>query len=246
MNIFKSLLISLVLAASSAAAQNIERGKSLFSACERCHQIGENATSAIGPPLNQIFSKSVGVDPRFAYSIGFQMAQAKGMTWSKETLNEFLEAPFEVIPSNSMNFRGFSEAVDRRDVIEYLWQFRDTQSPQLVAPSEEAEGANSTTPVVITLAEPDPVPSEELLDKDGDVALGQYLASACLTCHQADNSNQGLASIYDWPRESFISAMMGYRAKTRTNQVMQIQASSLSDEEILALADYFSIALTIK
>jgi cytochrome c553 len=73
----------------------------------------------------------------------------------------------------------------------------------------------------------------------GDRALGQYLSSECVTCHQLSGRFDGIPPIVGWPEESFIEIMNEYKNKKRTHAVMQTIAGRLSPEEISALAAYF-------
>ncbi len=73
----------------------------------------------------------------------------------------------------------------------------------------------------------------------GDRALGEYLSSECVTCHQLSGRYQGIPPIVGWPEASFVEIMDEYRAKRRDNPVMQTIAGKFSKEEIAALAAYF-------
>lgn len=73
----------------------------------------------------------------------------------------------------------------------------------------------------------------------GDRALGEYLSSECVTCHQLTGTHKGIPPIIGWPDESFISIMTAYKMRARDNPVMQNIATKLSDEDIAALAAYF-------
>jgi cytochrome c553 len=73
----------------------------------------------------------------------------------------------------------------------------------------------------------------------GDRALGEYLSSECVTCHQLSGHYQGIPPIVGWPEDSFIQIMDEYRSKRRSNPVMQTIAGKFSNEEIAALAAYF-------
>lgn len=73
----------------------------------------------------------------------------------------------------------------------------------------------------------------------GDRALGQYLSSECVTCHQLTGRFDGIPPIVGWPEESFVQIMNEYRDAKRKHPVMQTIAKRLSPEEILALAAYF-------
>ena len=73
----------------------------------------------------------------------------------------------------------------------------------------------------------------------GDRALGEYLSSECVTCHQLSGRYQGIPPIIGWPEASFVEIMNEYRDKRRTNPVMQTIAGKFSSDEVAALAAYF-------
>jgi cytochrome c553 len=79
----------------------------------------------------------------------------------------------------------------------------------------------------------------ELTTAAGDRALGEYLSSECVTCHQLSGKYEGIPPIVGWPEDSFIEIMNEYRSKHRSNPVMQTVAGRFSGEEIAALAAYF-------
>ena len=87
--------------------------------------------------------------------------------------------------------------------------------------------------------EPEFVVSPEILAIEGDVEYGEYLASECTTCHQANGGNDGIPGIVGWPTDAFVTAMHAYREKHRDNPVMQMVTGRLADDEIAALAAYF-------
>ncbi len=74
---------------------------------------------------------------------------------------------------------------------------------------------------------------------DGDPEYGQYLSSECVTCHQAAVTGT-IPSIHGMQADGFITMMKLYRSKQLENRTMQTVAGRLSDEDIAALAAYFS------
>ena len=74
---------------------------------------------------------------------------------------------------------------------------------------------------------------------EGDKALGEYLSSECVACHQITGRHQGIPPIVGWPSATFIAIIGEYRAKKRDSPTMQTIAVRLSDEEVAALAAYF-------
>lgn len=103
--------------------------------------------------------------------------------------------------------------------------------------SSTGAGPATTSPAVT-----DPKVAPEILALTGDRAYGEYLASDCTACHQADGSDKGIPSITGWPQEIFVIVMHAYKNKDRAHPVMQMMAGRLSNEEIAALAAYFEDA----
>ncbi len=73
-----------------------------------------------------------------------------------------------------------------------------------------------------------------------DMELGRYLATECMTCHQSGTATSSVPNIFGLTETRVTEVMKAYRDKTRPNPVMQSVASRLTDEEIAALAYYFS------
>jgi cytochrome c553 len=74
----------------------------------------------------------------------------------------------------------------------------------------------------------------------GDKALGEYLSGECVTCHQSSGKMNGIPPIVGYPAEAIIEFMSEYKSKKRPNLVMQNIAAKFNDDEIAALAVYFS------
>ena len=79
-----------------------------------------------------------------------------------------------------------------------------------------------------------------ILEIEGDLAYGEYLASDCQTCHRSDNKNEGIPGINGREITEIVYALHEYKNKYRANEVMQMMAGGLGDEEIAALASYFA------
>ncbi|MGL4727515.1 MAG: c-type cytochrome [Bosea sp. (in: a-proteobacteria)] len=79
------------------------------------------------------------------------------------------------------------------------------------------------------------------LAQAGDKAYGEYLASECAGCHRPTGPQVGgVRVIHGMDQEPFIKALKEYRDKTRANNVMQNVAGKLQDDDISALAAYYS------
>lgn len=71
------------------------------------------------------------------------------------------------------------------------------------------------------------------------VAYGRHLAGECTSCHRIDGVDNGIPSLAGWSQDTFLMTLKFYRDGSRTNPVMVSVASSLSDEQMRALAAYF-------
>jgi cytochrome c len=224
------LAFAMILATSAALAEEIgdaERGAKLFSQqCKACHQIGEGAVNRVGPHLNGVFGRKAGVIDGFNYSKSMARMGADGLTWTLETLDAYLENPKALVSGTRMNYRGMKDPEARAALMAFLREWSD--KPQNIPEAEP------------TAVKTDPDLSPEILAIEGDPDYGEYLASECQTCHQADGSDQGIPSVTGWPAEDFVVAMHAYKQKLRPHPVMQMMAGRLNEEEIAALAAYFA------
>jgi cytochrome c len=79
------------------------------------------------------------------------------------------------------------------------------------------------------------------LAQKGDVEFGRYLATECLTCHRSATAGSAIPNIFGMAEPRFRVLIKAYRDKQLPNQVMQSVAGRLKDDEIDALAHYFSV-----
>lgn len=205
---------------------DIEAGERLYRQCKSCHQVGSNAVNRIGPHLNGVFGRKAGSHEDFRYSPALRNAGEDGLEWHADTLDAFIENPRAVVRGTRMSFRGISDPTDRQNLIAFLRTFSDD-------PANIPEADPSATAAEIEL-------SPEILAIKGDPAYGEYLSGDCTTCHQTSGGDDGIPSIVLWPVDDFVAAMHAYKSKIRSNQVMQMMAGRLNDEEIAALAAYFA------
>lgn len=75
-----------------------------------------------------------------------------------------------------------------------------------------------------------------------DVELGRYLSTECMTCHGASKTDSTIPDIFGKPERLVDEKLRAYRDKRLSNEVMQVVASRLKDDEIAALAAYFRTA----
>jgi cytochrome c len=75
---------------------------------------------------------------------------------------------------------------------------------------------------------------------DQKVAYGEYLSGECVTCHRLSGEVNGIPSIIGWSPDQFLAVMHAYKFKARDNVTMQTIAARLTEDEIAALAAFFS------
>lgn len=93
-----------------------EQGRRVFARCRSCHVL-EEGVNRVGPSLYGIFGREAGSVEGFRYS---EANQTSGITWTHETMFEYLENPREYIPGTIMAFPGLRDEQDRADVIAYI------------------------------------------------------------------------------------------------------------------------------
>jgi cytochrome c len=215
-----------VLWAVDAAAED---GARLFKNCATCHEIGAGAKHKVGPHLDGLFGRQAGSLSDFKYSDGMRKAGQDGLVWDAAALAEFLEKPRDFVKGNRMSFRGMADADDRARLIGWLessTQQKPADDPASFHGSTGDGEVRSFTDIVLQL--------------EGDPEYGEYLAGECVTCHQATGHADGIPSIVGLPKDYFIRSLFEYRTNVRSNEVMKLRVANLANDEIAALAAYFS------
>ena len=211
--------------AQAEALGDAEAGREVFAYCAGCHQVGKGAIDGIGPHLNGIFGREAGAHEGFAYSESMQRAGIDGLTWTITTLDAYIANPRALVSKTRMSFDGVEDSQERADLMAYLRIYSDNPADIPEAEPTARATDHDLDPAILALK--------------GDPEYGEYLATECLTCHQADGSAEGIPSITLWPEEDFVIAMHAYKSKLRPHPVMQMMAGRLNNEEIAALAAYF-------
>jgi cytochrome c len=108
-------ITTVLLATTSAQAQDAAAGGMAFQQCAECHSPGESDGN--GPGLKGIVDRRAGSKPGFVYSPA--LAKAK-ITWDAAALDKFLADPRAVVPGTTMAYGGDDDAKERADLIAYL------------------------------------------------------------------------------------------------------------------------------
>jgi len=111
------VVVALAFAAGGAhAAGDAARGEKLFGDCRACHAV-ERGPSGVGPSLFGVFDRKAGSLDDFRYSPAMKRS---GITWTPETINNYVADPQKMIPANRMPYAGMANDKDRADLIMYM------------------------------------------------------------------------------------------------------------------------------
>lgn len=99
------------------ATANVDRGAKIFKKCASCHNVAKGEGAKVGPNLFGVIGRAKGGAAGFTYS---EAMKAKGGSWDKESINQFITKPKDYIPGTKMAFPGLKKPQDRADVILFL------------------------------------------------------------------------------------------------------------------------------
>ena len=108
---------TLVLWSSVGLAQgDPAAGEKVFNKCKACH-VADEAQNRVGPHLVGLFGRQAGSVEGFKYS---DAMKESGVTWSEETIAEYIADPRGYIKGNRMAFVGLKDEEDVANLVAYL------------------------------------------------------------------------------------------------------------------------------
>jgi cytochrome c len=114
-------LVALMLALLSLAPADALRGERVFQRCYACHSVAAGENKLPGPNLRGVLGRQAGTVPGYEFSPAMvEAGAARGLIWTRATLDAFLADPYEVVPGTAMGMPPLADPDDRRDVIDYL------------------------------------------------------------------------------------------------------------------------------
>ena len=114
--------------AALLAMGDVTHGEKVFKKCAACHSIVKGGKNAIGPALNGVVGRKIGVVNDYNYSKAL-VAYGSDKKWTFEELNGYLIKPAKWIKGTKMAFAGLRKEKDRSSVILYLNQNSDNPIP---------------------------------------------------------------------------------------------------------------------
>lgn len=117
------VVLALFLAALPGSRPDLLRGQRAFQRCYACHSVIAGEDTLPGPNLRGVLGRRAGTMPGFEFSLGMlEAGTARGLVWTRRTLDAFLADPQGMVPGMTMTMLGLPDADDRRDVIDYIEQ----------------------------------------------------------------------------------------------------------------------------
>jgi cytochrome c len=117
-------LLAMSAVYASGFEGNAANGKELFmtKSCAACHSVKKDDNAMVGPTLFGVVGRKAGTAPSL---LGASVNLKKyGVTWTAETLDEFLADPNAKVPGTPMA-GVLTDPQQRADVIAYLFTLKE-------------------------------------------------------------------------------------------------------------------------
>jgi cytochrome c len=113
-----TVAMALLLAAPLAAHADGDaaKGEKRFEECATCHST-QAGVNGVGPSLHDVFGRKAASLDDYRYSPAMKRS---GITWTPQTLSNFVADPQKAVPNNRMPFAGMPDTAERADLIAYL------------------------------------------------------------------------------------------------------------------------------
>ncbi len=131
------LTILCLLAIYSTIVSASDKAERLFKICANCHTVQTEGQYRLAPPLNDIVGREIASIPDFKYSQALKSASG---VWTIEKLDTFLKRPNHAIADTNMHFRGLSDALDRKLLINWL---ATVDIPAVIKPSGKRQSQST-------------------------------------------------------------------------------------------------------
>ncbi|MBY3168462.1 c-type cytochrome [Rhizobium laguerreae] len=117
-SVVTSTLILVSATAPAAAEGDVALGQKAFQRCSACHSTTDQKKA--GPGLGGVVGRAAGSIEGVIEGVRYSAAmKASGLVWDEATLDRFLAAPREVVPTTTMT-AGVPNPEDRLNIIAYL------------------------------------------------------------------------------------------------------------------------------